>query len=163
MAEERKDMHADCRSIANLYWIERYMVGILLEIAVELQGKIRSQTWQFKVGERKEKLEQWSRRVWIMYIPERIKIAECCWKKTFFLWFWEHVHSHFLLDIKKWAEITCLAKEQVADQNVVKANSLKTYLQDGTANLFHSLKANISDIYKIERSAWIKSFSEKSA
>lgn len=100
MAEERKDMHGDCRSSANLYWIECYMVGILQEIAVELQGKIRSQTWQYKVGERKEKWEQWSRRVWMMYIPERIETAEWYWKKTFFLWFWEHVHSHFLLDIK---------------------------------------------------------------
>lgn len=51
------------------------MVGILEEIAVELQGKI-SQVWGPLVGERKEKLEQCSRRVCMMCVPERIKIAE---------------------------------------------------------------------------------------
>lgn len=65
----------------------------------------------------------------------------------------------------------CLAKEQVADQMWCKLTefedllerqqSLKTYLKDGTANLLHSFKASVLGIYKIERSAWIKSLLEK--
>lgn len=51
---KERNMHADCSSIADLCWIERFMVGTVWEITGELQGKIRIQAWNC-LGEKKQK------------------------------------------------------------------------------------------------------------
>lgn len=53
-AQGRGNMCADCSSIADLCWIERFMVGTVWEITGELQGKIKIKAWKC-VGEKSKR------------------------------------------------------------------------------------------------------------